>query len=526
MRNFTFRAAALLVPFLTLTGVGCAGEAPTTGDEDDLTSVSARSRSMKFDGVVFVDPSASSATILSTIQKQTKTMFGPLRTAEIGVNDRELKGVDSATFKKTTVTVVDTKTPSAPTKSMVKVTYRYTDKAVVPVAMARRSAISLAVMSPGYTSQTSRILKECTENDAEAQEFSDSIWYVFDASLASCGAAIAAEQQAIDAEKAKLTDPTTQVAKAEVDRLYLPTTVSLGPGENATKTMYPEYDRLYTGGVEPGKLVIGLVNGFIDHEHPNGEIEDSAYPEWADELRATMAGGPTFSVTKVEPAADLSTFSANGKTVSNATIYDIIAWQLDGKLPSGLTSADRKALKQAVGDKIIRHWVTLEAPIKVKIGTAAQKSFTIKINTYFGAEGDATPHKRAIKTSDVFVYNGHSYIGYGPLDPSHFSASDFPASYQILFIDSCVSYNYYEADYFPLKTGATKNMELITNGLEAPAWHSGHALGRFLNVLLNGTQASYKTLLTAAEETDSLRVVDGEVDNVYAPSKKKITVTR
>ena len=149
---------------------------------------------------------------------------------------------------------------------------------------------------------------------------------------------------------------------------------------------------------------------------------------------------------------------------------------------------------------------------------------TIKIQTYFGSESDATPHKRGIKTSDVFIYNGHSYIGYGPLDPSNFSASDFPPSYQILFIDGCVSYNYYERDYFPLKQGGSQNLELITNGLEAPSWHSGYALGRFLNVMLNGKQASYKQLLTAADDTDSLRVVDGELDNVYDPGKTPISV--
>jgi hypothetical protein len=519
----SIRLSRTFLPLLVLAAAGCASD-PTSG-EDDLTSVTARSRSLRCDGVVYVDPSASDATILATVQKQTKTMFGPLRTAEIGVNNRELKITDTSSFTKTPVTVVDTKAATPTSKPMIKVTYRYTDNAVVPVSMAKRSAISLAVMNPSYTSQTSRILKECTENDSEAQEFASSIWYVFDASLPQCRDAITAEAKAIDAERDKLTDPTTQVPKAEVDRLYLPTTVSLGADKTNKKKTYPEYDRLYAGGVEPNKLVLGLVNGFIDHDHTAGEIEDSAYPEWLDELRETMANGPKYTVTKVEPAADLSTFTANGKTVKNATIYDLIAWGLDGKLPTGFTSADRKALKAAVGEKVIRHWITLEAPVKVKIGSNAAKDFTIKIQTYFGAEGDSTPHKRGIKTSDVFIYNGHSYIGYGPLDPSRFSASDFPASYQILFMDSCVSYNYYEQDYFPLKKDGTKNLELITNGLEAPAGSSGYALGRFLNTLLNGTQASYKALLTAAEDTDSLRVVDGEVDNTYSPTKTPITVS-
>jgi hypothetical protein len=77
--------------------------------------------------------------------------------------------------------------------------------------------------------------------------------------------------------------------------------------------------------------------------------------------------------------------------------------------------------------------------------------------------------------------------------------------------------------YVYVEPGATDG-EIITNGLEAPAWRSGYALGRFLNVMLNGKQASYKDLLAAAEDTDSLRVVDGELDNVYDPAKVPIRV--
>jgi hypothetical protein len=187
----------------------------------------------------------------------------------------------------------------------------------------------------------------------------------------------------------------------------------------------------------------------------------------------------------------------------------------------------------AVGNKVLRTWVTFEAKVSVKVGTAAARPVTLRLNTYFGAEGDYTPHKKAIQTSDVFIYNGHSYIGYGPLDPKNFTASDFPKSYQILFINGCVSYNYYEKDYWPMKSGGTANLELITNGLESWVSGSGPAMGRFVATLLNGKQASYSDLLKAAQFTgygyawgqDALRVVDGELDNVYAPSKKAITVT-
>jgi hypothetical protein len=179
-----------------------------------------------------------------------------------------------------------------------------------------------------------------------------------------------------------------------------------------------------------------------------------------------------------------------------------------------------------VSDRISDTWITFELPVKVKIGRGSTKPFTIKLKTYFGEASSTTPYKQAIKTSDVFLYNGHSMIGYGPLDPKNFAASDFPASYQILFIDSCVSYNYYEADYFPLKSGGTKTLDLVTNAVESPSWRSGYALGQFINLLVSGTQPTWLDLLESAEATGSgLRVVDGELDNTYSPKSRKITVT-
>ncbi len=500
--------------------LGCSVDSETGADEDDLTSLSARSRSMQFDGYVYVSADAADYEILDAVRTQTQSAFGALRNAQIGVNNRELKAVDAKTFVKTKVTMIDPSTGAG--TPMLRVRYRYTDNAVVPVSMATRSAIGLAVMSPDYRNQTNRILTECTANDSEAQEFSGSIWYVFDPSLSQCHDAMSAEQKAIDAQNAKLTDPKNQVSQAEVSRLYIPTTVKLGPDKTNKGNSYPEYDRLFSGGVAQGKLVISMVNGFIDHgEHQ--DYSDSGYREWMTELREAFKGR-SFKVAKVEPQEDLTSFTVNGKKVSAKGFDDLIAWELDGTVPAGLSYSDSTALRKAVGDKLIQHWLTFDAPVKITIGSAAAKPFTFEIFTYFGSDGDATPHKRAIKNSDVFLYNGHSYIGYGPLDPSNFSSSDFPSSYQILFIDGCVSYNYYEKDYIPLKSGGTKNLDLITNGLEAPSWHSGYALGRFVSRMLDGTQPSYLKLLDAAQDTDSLRVVDGEVDNKYSPSKVAIKV--
>jgi hypothetical protein len=80
----------------------------------------------------------------------------------------------------------------------------------------------------------------------------------------------------------------------------------------------------------------------------------------------------------------------------------------------------------------------------------------------------------------TWAHNGHSYIRSGPLDPTRFTRDDFSKAYQILWVDECVSYNYYHKDYIPLKEGGTKNLDLITNGLEAPSYRSGISMGQFL----------------------------------------------
>jgi hypothetical protein len=495
----------------------------------ELTSNTALARTLKFQGRVYVSSTASDYTIIAAVKKQTQSAFGALREANIGVNSRELSNVDSNTFVKRNVTVVDGTTKTA----MLEVTYTYTDNAVVPKTMSRRSAISLGLLNGYYQSQSSRILTECTSNDSHAREFQSSIWYVFNPSLSSCKSAMSKEQQAIDAARKTLSDPANEVVKIEANRLYIPMTARLSRAATSTKISYPEYDRLYAGGVQKGKLVIGMVNGMMA-DWAAGEthdtIDDDGYKMWFQGLDAIFRARPEFKLASIEGVSSL-TVTVNGKAYS-PTITDVINMEVRGTgFPAGITYSDRRALRVAIGDKLAKRWVSFEAPVNVTLG-GVTSPVTIVLNTYFGAESDPTPHKRAIKTSDVFVYNGHSYIGYGPLDPSNFRATDFPASYQILFINGCVSYNYYEKDYVPLKTGGTRNLDLVTNGLESWVNGSGPAMGRFVGALIDGKQNSYTQLLKSAEFSgygyswgqDALRVVDGELDNLYSPASKPIVV--
>jgi hypothetical protein len=45
--------------------------------------------------------------------------------------------------------------------------------------------------------------------------------------------------------------------------------------------------------------------------------------------------------------------------------------------------------------------------------------------------------------------------------------------------------------------------------------------GNLISRLLDGSMPSYQTLLHSAAATDSLRVVDGELDNTYQPARKR-----
>lgn len=135
-------------------------------DGEDLTSLTARARTLKFSGVVFVNAGASDSDIIYAINKQTQSAFGALRTASVGVNTRELKVTDPAavarTFVKTNVDVVDTSKPSAAPTKMLRVAYTYTDQAVVPTPMAKRSALPMALLGSTYQSQIDRVTTECT----------------------------------------------------------------------------------------------------------------------------------------------------------------------------------------------------------------------------------------------------------------------------------------------------------------------------------------------------------------------------
>ena len=133
---------ALLVGLVASTAA-CSADSSTedsASGEDDLTSITARSRTLSFVGTVYVAPGSSDSTILSAVRSQSQTAFGALRTSNVAVNSRELKDVDPRSFVKRTVKMIDPAAPTAP-KDMLEVKYTYKDNAVVDAKYASRTAL-------------------------------------------------------------------------------------------------------------------------------------------------------------------------------------------------------------------------------------------------------------------------------------------------------------------------------------------------------------------------------------------------
>jgi hypothetical protein len=518
------RASCLAAVTLLLSVFACGG-APSDEESDDaLASVTALQRKLSFEGVFVVKPGTSDDDVQNQAHSQVKSAFGALRTAGMMAQTREMDNLNAATITKKDIVMVDPASGNAAGEPMTEVHYTYSDDVIVERKLGSKTSYALALLRPDWPTDYEQTAKDCVEADHEAQEDSRDgyLWYYFNPSLQKCKRAIVAEQATIDADKRRVTG-ANQIPKSQAMRRYTPITVSLETPDGNRGATYPEYDKLFTGGVEPNKLVIGYLFGRLEHEHVEAS-KDGNYWEWLSALDIIFQRNPEFKLASIDPPEDITTVTANGKTYNHLTIQDYINWTVYNTFPDGMTKAQQEALALEGGKKLDMHWVTFRKDVKVKIGDAAAKPFSIEIKNFFGVEEELDVYKKMMKTSDVFVYNGHSYLGSGPLDPSNFQKTDFPSSYQLWFIDGCISYNYYNNDYFPLKGGSAK-LDLIVNGLEADADYGGKAEAQLLARLISGTQPSFKQLLQSARITDPMRVVEGESDNKFSPTKTKITIT-
>lgn len=518
---------------LPIAALAACSPDPEASTNEDLTSKSAVEKNLTIKSYVYVDQNASDYSIESAVQRQIRTAFGPLRIGKISVDDREFRNIDKSTFVKAPVQVIKkgANGEREVLKTVQKVAYSYTARALVEKSLDGQGSFGMALLMGNYQSIVDEIIRDCTENYEHDRDFASSFWYVWAPNEYTCKKLIDKEVQDLKGAEAGLDEG--QVSEKEYGRRYLPVAAEL-KAVAAPKTTYPEYDKLYgTEDVSKDRIVVYQILGVASHD---GDPEDQrfendmGFAEYFKLFKVISDRWASLKVAADSEANPLSvTFKGKAYTGSWAQVYSWVVSK--SSYPSDVSYEDQRAFRRAIHDSLLLKWVKLELPITVTSGRGT-KNMTIEFRLLFGTESGwnvRSYFKEAFKKGDVVMYDGHSYIGSGPLDPNNYSPADFSDRYQILFFNSCVSFNYYGVSYFKHKSSA--QLDLVTNGLEVWINDGGKSMGQFMVALFDGKQSSWLTVLekTAIKTGywgthDPNRNVDGELDNTYDPQSKPITV--
>jgi hypothetical protein len=507
-----------------LFAFGCSDGASSSND--DLTGTSSVERPVTFTSYVYVDPSASDTDIGYAIAREIKTALGALRDTKVAFDDRGAQSnVDPSKWTRALVDVYDPSTLQK-TGQVLKVTYPYSDKAVVTKALAKQSAIDFTMLAGDYAQHAQTLIQSCSDDTTTD---TDSLWYHFAPALSSCQSLMDDETTRIQKEQSALASHPGAIGPSEAGRWFQPVTAKLGAANVPPSSYSPEYDRLFGG---KSQLVVYAFFGVdSDENNPDDILGQEAFRF----LRSLLAAQPNFRVTKTDPFAMLLDFYVDGNKLDGVTYAQMFQWVLDDTgFPTSDPAKQADLRKQAMA-KLAERWIYWDLPITVN-----GQDLTVEVRTFYGYEDgspDARQHAQwryleAFWYGDVFLYNGHSHFGHGPLEPTLYGSQNFNDRYQIMLVNSCLSYNYYHEDFFRMKPGGTKNLEIVVNGSPSYVWGGGQVVASFLSGLISGKQPTYVELLNATHlnlpwgenDYDPMRVVDGELDNVYSRTKTPITL--
>ncbi len=494
----------------------------------ELTGANAVGRNATIESYVLVRVGASDSEIQRAAVQQLRPLFGAMKAQDIGLANRldsptASSFIDVSTFQRDTVDVIDPARPEARVAQMQRVRFTYRDRAVVNLRHQSRRAWSTSSLFGDYNSHSSEIVQQC---QSEHQDWGASgIWYNFEPHLSACQALINAEVTRLAAERRLLHNGDREITVGESTRWFTPITIRF-TAISRTETKYPDYHRVW----DDGRLVIGSYFGEDKHDDPN----DYGARNLFQYVRTISQARPELRASA--PGTDLTTVTGGGVTVNNVTLAQVTQWMVDKtNYPSQLSFAMRDAFRLAV----IRQWrdktITFSAPTNVTINGTARAG-TAEVRVYYGDEesfgsGAVQRYQAAFREVDVFQYTGHSHLGSGPLDARNYSSSSFPNRYQILMVNSCVSFNYYNT-YFDMHPGGTANLDTVTNGLPVYLEGSGLSTGRFAVAFLDGRFRSYADILGGMRVDlpwerghDANRVADGETDNTFTPTRQRMTLT-
>ncbi len=530
-------------------GIGCvacaammmAGCSAASGEESggsDLTGTTSVERPVTFQSYVYVDPNASDSDIQTAIAREIKTALGALRDTKVAFDDRGAQSnLDPSKWTRTPLDVVDPNTLSK-TGQVEKVAFTYVDKAVVTKSLASQSAVDFVMLAGDYSQHADALKQSCSDDSTTD---TDSLWYHFQPSSSSCQSLIQDETSRIQSEQSKLANSPGAIGPSEAGRWFSPATAKLGAPNVPSQSFSPEYDRLFALNGDPRSTL--TIYAFFGVDTDENDPDDILGQEAVRFLRTMLAGQPGFRPTKTDPFAMLLDVWVDGNKLSGVTYDQMFSWVLDKTnypLEVGSDPTKIAALRRQVMSKLTERWIYWDLPIVVSDNHGNQKNLMVEVRSFYGFEdgsADARQHAQwryleAFWYGDVFLYNGHSHFGHGPLEPTLYGPQNFNDRYQIMMVNSCLSYNYYHEDFLRMKPGGSKNLEIVINGSPSYVWGGGEVTANMILALIGGKQPSYTDVLTAMridlpwgeKAYDPMRVVDGELDNVFSQSKTPLSI--
>jgi hypothetical protein len=514
--------AAVRIAYLLLPAALAGCFLTESASPNDLTSVDGAQYLIDFDSFVDVATGAADDVAKTAIHRQLKSALGALREQGIGIEDRDAQdNLATAQLARATVAI-------AGGGQVDRVHFHYHDTALVEKGHEPTGPIDLTLLYGDYIANAAQLIPICSDDQTTD---ADSLWYHYQPQLPQCAAAITGEQRAIDAALQGL-DATKQISTADASRRFLTTRATLVP-QAAAPDKWPEYDQLWGFAGDPARTKIVVysffgVNANVTDPSDEGLVE---YLRFERNLRAAM---PKLQVTYTSPQAMLLDFYVDGQKLPGVTWDDVERWVVDGTgFPAqvGADATKRAALLAQVQQAFTDRWIVWSAPVTMT-RNGATRTMTVEIRTWHGLEDgsdDIRLHARwryleAFWNADVFSYTGHSHFGHGPLEPWEYSGANFPDRYQVMLINSCLSFNYYDEDFLRMHPEGSAKLDVVVNGLPAYWEGMGQATAAYVSGLVGGGTASYRQLLTGMavdlpwqSHYDPMRAVNGELDNSFTP---------
>ncbi len=261
---------------------------------------------------------------------------------------------------------------------------------------------------------------------------------------------------------------------------------------DAFEYTYPEYNKLFQTNYNNGSLDISVFLGYIDEETldaVNVNKGDEGYYAMTvleDELKHRAFKLSTFK-------NEFSDSNPDHKGIAFERVYEKMVTPESG---SGL------------------------APTLVRIKILlADTAITSEDETFRRAL------VQAMRESEVVVYDGHSGLG-GNLDVERIEGLTLdPSKYQIYFFNGCSSYRYYNYMYFKSK-GGSKNLDIISTGLQSSSDVTATNIIAFLNYFISGQPRTYQKVIQNLEASNGedngtfLISISGDENNVWKPKVK------